>query len=93
MAIVNERFSRRPLAEMQRHSTQAGRFADQSIANAEVARALGMEADLSSRWANLSRKGPHNQLEVSRVSSSIKCRDIDHFIVRYSGHFLAHLKC
>ena len=56
---------------MQRHSTQAGRFADQSIANAEVARALGMEADLSSGWANLSRKGLHNQLEVSRVSSNI----------------------
>jgi PrtD family type I secretion system ABC transporter len=71
MAIVNERFSRRPLAEMQRHSTQAGRFADQSIANAEVARALGMEADLSSGWANLSRKGLHNQLQVSRVSSNI----------------------
>jgi PrtD family type I secretion system ABC transporter len=71
MAIVNERLSRRPLAEMQLHSRQAGRFAEQSIANAEVSHALGMEADLARGWASLSRKGLHNQLESSRVASRI----------------------
>jgi PrtD family type I secretion system ABC transporter len=71
LAIVNERLSRRPLAEMQLHAGQAARFADQSIANAEVARALGMEANLAVGWSELSRRGLENQLQVSQVSSRV----------------------
>lgn len=71
LAIVNERLSRLPLAEMQRHAGQATRFADQSIINAEVARAMGMEANLAIGWSELSKRGLESQLQVSQISSRV----------------------
>ena len=40
LGALNEKLSRQPLEAMQLESRTAGRFADQSITNAEVARAL-----------------------------------------------------
>ena len=71
LAIANERFSRRPLEAMQLDSRSAGRFAEQSLVNAEVARALGMEAGLARGWASLSRKSLENQLRASRAGSAL----------------------
>ncbi len=71
LAVANEKLSRRPLEEMQLDSRRAGRFAEQSIVNAEVARALGMVNGLARGWAGLSRKGLENQLQASRVASAL----------------------
>ena len=71
LAIANERFSRRPLEAMQLDTRSAGRFAEQSLMNAEVARALGMEGGLARGWAALSRKSLENQLRASRAGSAL----------------------
>ncbi len=68
-AILNEKLSRQPLEAMQAESRKAGRFADQSITNAEVARALGMEDNLARGWAGFSCKGLEKQLQASRFGS------------------------
>jgi len=69
LGMLNEKLSRQPLEAMQLESRRAGRFADQSIANAEVARALGMVESLARGWEGHSRKGLENQLQANRASS------------------------
>jgi PrtD family type I secretion system ABC transporter len=69
LAIANEKLSRRPLEAMQAESRRAGRFAEQGIVNAEVARALGMVEGLARGWEAHSRKGLENQLQASRAAS------------------------
>ncbi len=71
LAILNEKLSRRPLEAMQLDGRKAGRFADQSIGNAEVARALGMVENLARGWEGLSRKGLENQLDANRSASML----------------------
>jgi PrtD family type I secretion system ABC transporter len=69
LAYLNEKLSRRPLEAMQLASRSAGRFADQSVGNAEAAAALGMVDNLARGWESLSRRGLALQLEASGVSS------------------------
>ncbi|HXV11481.1 MAG TPA: type I secretion system permease/ATPase [Burkholderiales bacterium] len=69
LAIANEKMSRQPLEAMQAESRRAGRFAEQGIVNAEVARALGMVDGLARGWEAHSRKGLENQLQASRAGS------------------------
>jgi len=69
LGMLNEKLSRHPLEAMQLESRKAGRFADQSIANAEVARALGMVESLARGWEAHSRKGLENQLQANRAAS------------------------
>ena len=69
LGMLNEKLSRQPLEAMQLESRRAGRFADQSIANAEVARALGMVESLARGWEGHSRKGLENQLQANRAAS------------------------
>jgi PrtD family type I secretion system ABC transporter len=71
LAILNEKLSRRPLEAMQLDGRRAGRFADQSLGNAEVARALGMVENLARNWETLSRKGLENQLDANRSASML----------------------
>lgn len=71
LAIANERMSRRPLEAMQAESRKAGRFAEQGIVNAEVARALGMVDGLARGWEGHSRKGLEYQLQASRAGSML----------------------
>jgi len=71
LAILNEKLSRRPLEAMQLDARRAGRFADQSVGNAEVARALGMVENLARGWEGLSRKGLENQLDANRSASML----------------------
>jgi PrtD family type I secretion system ABC transporter len=68
-AVLNEKLSRQPLEEMQLESRKAGRFADQSITNAEVARTLGMVNNLAHGWQDFSHKGLEKQLQASRTGS------------------------
>jgi PrtD family type I secretion system ABC transporter len=71
LAILNEKLSRRPLEAMNMDARRAGRFADQSMGNAEVARALGMVENLARGWEALSRKGLEHQLEANRSASTL----------------------
>ncbi len=82
LAILNEKMSRQPLEAMQLDARRAGRFADQSIANAEVARALGMVENLSRGWESFSRKGLENQLQANRTASVLTS------ITRFTRQFL-----
>ena len=68
-AILNERLSRKPLEAMLAESRKAGRFADQSIANAEVARTLGMVNNLAHGWEAFSHRGLEKQLQANRAGS------------------------
>jgi PrtD family type I secretion system ABC transporter len=69
LAILNEALSRRPLEAMQLESRRIGRYAEQGMANAEVARALGMVDGLTSGWSRLSRGGLEKQIEAGQVGS------------------------
>ena len=71
LAFLNERLSRQPLESMQIEARRAGRFADQSVGNAEVAGALGMVDNLTRGWQAFSRSGLKLQLEVSRAASLV----------------------
>jgi PrtD family type I secretion system ABC transporter len=71
LAILNEKLSRRPLEAMNLDARRAGRFADQSMGNAEVARALGMVENLARGWESLSRKGLEHQLDANRSASML----------------------
>jgi len=71
LAIANEKLSRRPLEAMQVESRKAGRFAEQGIVNAEVARTLGMVDGLARGWEGHSRKGLEYQLQASRAGSML----------------------
>jgi len=82
LAILNEKLSRQPLEAMQLDSRKAGRFAEQSIANAEVARALGMVDSLARGWESLSHSGLGNQLRASGTASVLSS------ITRFMRQFL-----
>jgi len=69
IAMLNEKLSRQPLEAMQIESRKAGRFADQSMANAEVVCALGMAGSLARGWERTSRRGLEHQLQASRAAS------------------------
>ena len=71
LALLNERLSRKPLEAMNLEARKAGRFADQSLENAEVVRALGMVENLSRGWEVLSRKGLESQLDANRSASAL----------------------
>jgi ATP-binding cassette subfamily C exporter for protease/lipase/ATP-binding cassette subfamily C protein EexD len=71
IAWLNEKLSRKPLEAAQLEARKAGRFADQSIANAEVAGALGMIDNLKAGWEKLSHRGLRHQLEANRSTSAL----------------------
>jgi PrtD family type I secretion system ABC transporter len=71
LALLNERLSRKPLEAMNLEARKAGRFADQSLENAEVVRALGMVENLARGWEGLSRKGLESQLDANRSASTL----------------------
>jgi len=83
LAIANEWFSRPPLEAMQLDSRLAGRFAEQSIVNAEVARVLGMEGGLARGWGGSAERASKNSCRrvgrgarspAQRASSARPCR-------------------
>jgi PrtD family type I secretion system ABC transporter len=70
IAWLNEKVSREPLEKMQIESRKAGRYADQSIAHAEAAGALGMVDNLARGWQGLSRNVLNHQLDANRAASA-----------------------
>lgn len=69
IAYLNERLTRDALSEMQTASRLAGRFADQTLRNAEAAGALGMIGNLVRAWQSLSGGALALQFRASSASS------------------------
>jgi PrtD family type I secretion system ABC transporter len=65
LALLNEVFTRKALSQANTHSQSAQHFANTTLQNAEVIRALGMEDSLRSRWATMHRK----TLELQALAS------------------------
>ena len=53
LTLINEKMTRPALEEMQTQMRRASRYIDDSVRNAEVAAALGMQEDLVQRWAKI----------------------------------------
>lgn len=69
LAYLNERLTRDSLGEMQTASRVAGRFADQTLRNAEVVGAMGMVENLVRAWQSLSSGALALQFRTSAASS------------------------
>jgi ABC-type protease/lipase transport system fused ATPase/permease subunit len=69
LAYLNEKLTRQPLEAMQLESRRAARFVDRSLANAEVAGALGIIDNLTRGWQLISRGVLSLQLDANRTSS------------------------
>lgn len=69
LAYLNERLTREALGEMQTASRIAGRFADQTLRNAEVVGAMGMVENLVRAWQSLSGGALALQFRTSSASS------------------------
>lgn len=64
LAVLNERFTRRPLKDAVGASLSAGAFAESSLRNAEVIEAMGMMPGIAHRW--LARH--HKSLALHRLA-------------------------
>ena len=69
LAYFNERLTRDALGEMQTTSRVAGRFADQTLRNAEVVGAMGMAENLVRAWQALSGGALAMQFRASSAQS------------------------
>lgn len=65
LAILNEVITRKSLGQANRHSQTAQHFANTTLQNVEVIRALGMESSLRGRWSEMHRK----MLELQATAS------------------------
>jgi ATP-binding cassette subfamily C exporter for protease/lipase len=71
LAIVNERVSRRPLAEATALSIRSTSLATSNLRNAEVIEAMGMLPDLMSRWSLLNSGFLARQAEASEKAALV----------------------
>lgn len=69
LAFVTDRVTRTGVERLQREASAAHRFLEGSIANAEVAQAMGMVPALLSRWSKMN--GPVLQLQQSTARRSV----------------------
>ena len=71
LAIVNERVSRKPLAEASSMSITANNLATNNLRNAEVIESMGMLPNLIGRWFKLQSKFLGLQAEASEKSGTV----------------------
>jgi len=71
LAVLNERFTRKPLEQVQAESRRASRFIDASVRNAEVVSALGMLPAITRRWAALNDGVLRRQSQASGSGSAL----------------------
>jgi ATP-binding cassette, subfamily C, bacterial exporter for protease/lipase len=71
LAIVNERVSRRPLAEASTLSIRSSSLATSNLRNAEVIEAMGMLPDLMARWGVLNSGFLARQAEASEKAALV----------------------
>jgi ABC-type protease/lipase transport system fused ATPase/permease subunit len=70
LAVLNERFTRAPIARSQAEARRAGRFIDANVRNAEVVSALGMLPAVTQRWAGLNDAALAEQMRASRIGGA-----------------------
>jgi len=66
LAYFNDRITRPGIEALQREAAVAGCYLESSLANAEVAQALGMAPALIDRWRDLNRKVADLQRPIAR---------------------------
>jgi len=71
LAIINERVSRRPLAEAQQLSIRSSQLATSNLRNAEVIESMGMLPNLMARWAALNSGFLARQAEASEKAALV----------------------
>lgn len=71
LAYINERVSRKPLAEANTMSITAGNLATNNLRNAEVIESMGMLPNLLSRWFKLHGRFLHLQAEASEKAGIV----------------------
>ena len=71
LAIVNERVSRRPLAEASALSIRSSSLATSNLRNAEVIEAMGMLPNLMARWSVLNSGFLARQAEASEKAALV----------------------
>src|SRR5450830_885746 len=71
LAVINERVTRKPLAEANSMSIAASSLATNNLRNAEVIEAMGMLPNLMNRWFKIHGKFLHLQAEASEKASMI----------------------
>ncbi|TEA69615.1 type I secretion system permease/ATPase [Allopusillimonas ginsengisoli] len=71
LAVINERISRKPLADANVLSLQSSNTAQTTLKNAEVIEAMGMLQPLLNRWYRIHSAFLAKQMEASRKASVI----------------------
>jgi ATP-binding cassette subfamily C exporter for protease/lipase len=71
LAFVNERVTKKPLAEANTMAISANTLATNNLRNAEVIESMGMLPNLMSRWFKLHSKFLHLQAEASETAGII----------------------
>ncbi len=68
LAIVNDRITRKQIAELQREAGKASIYLESSLQNAEVVQAMGMGDSLLGRWQHMSHDLAQSQKSAARRS-------------------------
>ncbi len=68
LAIVNDRITRKQIAELQREAGKASIYLESSLQNAEVVQAMGMGESLLGRWQHMSHDLAQSQKSAARRS-------------------------
>lgn len=71
LSIASELLTKAPLADSNSANRLATRFVDSAMLNAEVVNAMGMQANLTKRWASLNDRVIILQTEASKWSGRI----------------------
>ena len=71
LSVASELLTKTPLAEANSASRLATRFVDSAMLNAEVVNAMGMQANLTKRWASLNDRVIIMQTRASKWSGRI----------------------
>ena len=70
LAVLNERFTRRPLEQVLAAGRRAGRFVDAAAGNAETVSALGMQRAVTRRWQSLNEAALGEQAAASGLGAT-----------------------
>lgn len=68
LAVVNDRLTRSGIEALQKEASQASRYLEASLQNAEVAQVLGMGGNLIDRWRGMSARVNALQMPTARRS-------------------------
>jgi PrtD family type I secretion system ABC transporter len=93
LAVLNDRMTRRGIEGLQKEASNATRYLESSLQNAEVVQTLGMGSALIARWRQMSAKvsqlqGPTSQKSVMMAALSRASRQSVQILVQALGAYL-----